>query len=85
MADDKMPPSTDRYILLEHTHDQNGACNLEVHPPDCSHTAAAVANLRQRGLVPTHAVRSGPAQVATDAYRQGWDTIFGGRQPVGVA
>ena len=83
MADDKTPPSNDRYILLEHTHDQNGACNLEVHPPDCSHTAAAVANLHQRGLLA--AGSSGPPQVATEAYRQGWDMIFGGRQPVGVA
>jgi hypothetical protein len=28
---------------------------------------------------------SGPAQVASDAYRDGWDGIFGKRQPVGEA
>jgi len=28
---------------------------------------------------------SGPAQVATDQFREGWDRIFGSRQPVGEA
>lgn len=35
-----------------------------------------------------HSVRSiyrGPPQVATDAYREGYDRIFGGRQTVGAA
>lgn len=27
----------------------------------------------------------GPAQVSTKAYRSGWDTVFGGLTPVGVA
>ena len=27
----------------------------------------------------------GPAQVATEDYRQGWETIFGKKQPVGEA
>jgi hypothetical protein len=31
------------------------------------------------------AAGSGPAQVATDAYRQGWDNIFGGKRSVGQA
>lgn len=30
-------------------------------------------------------VRSGPAQVATEAYRECYDRIFGGRQTVGQA
>jgi len=29
--------------------------------------------------------RSGPAQVATDDYRQGWDRIFGSRPTIGEA
>lgn len=28
---------------------------------------------------------SGPAMVATDSFREGWDRIFGGRQSVGEA
>ena len=31
------------------------------------------------------AARSGPAQVATEAYRQNWDTLFGSKQTVGQA
>lgn len=27
----------------------------------------------------------GPAQVSSKAYRSGWDTVFGGKTPVGVA
>ncbi len=27
----------------------------------------------------------GPAQVATDEYRKGWDNVFGIRQPIGEA
>lgn len=30
-------------------------------------------------------VKAGPAQVATESYRGGWDRIFGGTQPVGEA
>lgn len=29
--------------------------------------------------------RHGPPKIATDAYRQGWDSIFGGRQSAGEA
>jgi hypothetical protein len=29
--------------------------------------------------------RKGPAKVASDAFRSGWDNIFGKRQPVGQA
>lgn len=29
--------------------------------------------------------RTGPAQVATPEYRDGWDRIFGGKQDVGAA
>lgn len=31
------------------------------------------------------AQKSGPAQVATNEYREGYDRIFGGSQPVGQA
>lgn len=31
------------------------------------------------------AATSGPAKVATKAYREGWDSIFGGSKTVGVA
>lgn len=28
---------------------------------------------------------SGPAKVTNDKYRNGWDSVFGGRQPIGQA
>jgi hypothetical protein len=31
------------------------------------------------------AAKRGPAQVSTRAYRDNWETLFGGKQPVGKA
>lgn len=33
----------------------------------------------------TRTKRDGPAKVTTDAYRDGWDTIFGKKTPIGQA
>lgn len=33
----------------------------------------------------TLAAHKGPAQVATPAFRENWETLFGKRQPVGQA
>ena len=33
----------------------------------------------------TRLTASGPSQVASEAYREGWSRIFGGRRPVGQA
>lgn len=43
-----------------------------IHEDDCPNRPASQA-------------KSGPAQVATDDYRKGWDNVFGIRQPVGEA
>lgn len=52
------------------------------HPRPCDSTAI----LRQlSGSIRASATGSGPPQVATAAYRAGWDTLFGGKQPVGQA
>jgi hypothetical protein len=34
----------------------------------------------QRDLPPPEMAAEGPAQVATDSYRRGWDAIWGGRR-----
>lgn len=44
--------------------------------------AAGVYNFKSLGKVSEHA---GPAMVSNDAYRDGWDKIFGKRSTVGQA
>ncbi len=38
-----------------------------------------------RDVTTVYEHRNGPAQVATPAYREGYDRIFGGKQKVGLA
>ena len=40
---------------------------------------------RVPGVAPQSEAHHGPAKVTSDAYRAGWDSIFGGRQPAGSA
>ena len=70
-------------FLIEHLHDKDGACRNEVHGPTCPRTQWAVADLERREA--SSRTTSGPAQVSTDAYRAGWQMIFGGSTPVGSA
>lgn len=46
---------------------------VEVHHPDCPHSQ----NGQESG--------GGPAKVTSDAYRSGWDSVFGSKMPVGQA
>lgn len=67
---------TDKFFL-----DDDG-----LHAPMCAKTKAAWAGEKlpecdRGGQAPS---TNGPAQVATDAYRDGWTRIFG-KQPVGRA
>lgn len=45
---------------------------------DIEHADDCPANPKNQG-------KSGPSKVTTDAYRSGWDTIFGGKTTVGDA
>lgn len=45
------------------------------HEEDCPNGKAERAERESKG----------PSTVATDAYRKGWDNVFGIRQPVGEA
>lgn len=51
-----------------------------IHGPECPVTKAAWA---KKGA--PEPAKSGPAQVATDAYRDGWARVFGGEPTVGQA
>lgn len=58
-----------------------------LHAPACPATKAAWAGQKTLGceaLVPG-ALASGPAQVATEAYREGYDRIFGTKPTLGQA
>ena len=62
---------------------------LDVHGPRCERTREVYAAI-ERGEHPRHpddprAARCGPAKVTTDAYRDGWDGLFGSPQPRGEA
>ena len=70
--------------------------NDEAAPPcdgivRLSHTGPGptfdVESLYERPAPPTDVAgsHSGPAMVTTEAYRDGWDRIFGGKQAVGQA
>lgn len=52
---------------------KGGFFELTWHPPGCEHTR------------PKDEGPNGPSKVATEAYRDGWDSIFGKRQPAGQA
>lgn len=56
------------------------------HQPSCG-TAKLMKIIGDaaRGALGSESARSGPAQVATEAYRQNWDTLFGSKQTVGQA
>lgn len=59
----------------------------EADAHEADHTCEAPELLRMiSGAVRAHATTSrGPAQVASKAYRSGWDGIFGKNQPIGRA
>lgn len=58
----------------------------EDHDHDCpTGDIARTVGAACRGARELLAAGSGPAQVATNAYRSGWDNVFGNRQPRGQA
>lgn len=56
------------------------------HPHPCA-TGEVARSMNQsvRRQLSALAAGDGPAQVASHAYRQGWETIFGKKQTVGEA
>jgi len=55
----------------------------ETHRPTCG--AGKILRATGEAIRASLAVGWGPAQVATPAYRENWDTLFGKRQTVGQA
>ena len=53
------------------------------HRPTCG--TAKLMRAASDALRNALATNKGPAQVATPAYRENWDTLFGKRHPVGQA
>ena len=74
MTDDKPDPDTIEEV---------GEALIAQHGERCGlhHVGHAMVGAANK----IRATSGGPAQVATDAYRQNWDTIFGGRVAVGQA
>lgn len=69
----------DRYLALAEDVGEKLA-GEHADPCPLSHVGKTIRNAA-RELRVEHALAAGagPAQVATDAYRQGWDNIFGKR------
>ena len=67
----------------------DGECTIfAVHGPTCPVTEAfreITDEMVGRAGEEADATNSGPAKFATNAYRQGWDNIFGKKQEVGQA
>jgi hypothetical protein len=88
MNDDEKKPKL--MGLMEHVQSrEDGSWRVDVHGPSCERTREVESAL-SRGQAPPHpdapkAARCGPAKVTTDAYRSGWDGIFGRKQEVGQA
>lgn len=76
--------------IIEHVQDPRDlSWRVETHGAHCARTRE-VYEAFARGEAPRHpdhpqAARCGPAKVTTDAYRDGWDGLFGARQPRGEA
>lgn len=76
-------------MVVDHVRQPDGSIRTDLHGPSCARTRE-VAEAFVRGVAPPPARPGrpqcdGPPRVTTDAYREGWDTIFGGRQPRGEA
>ncbi len=86
MKDDEKPVG-----MVDIIAQADGTLEVEAHGADCARTQE-VYEAFQKGEAPRHpreerAARCGPAQVATEAFRNGWDAISwsGKRQERGQA
>lgn len=75
--------------LIEQVVGEDGKVRFQAHGSTCPRTQQVVRAM-QRGEMPPHpdapnAARCGPAMVNSDAYREGWETLFGKKTIVGVA
>lgn len=67
--------------VMEPEQQTDGTTRMRLHGPSCPKTRRVDDAFAAAG----ETRRSGPAQVSTDAYREGWETIFGARQTRGQA
>lgn len=99
MSDEKPRQGVEKMYLEESTGLVHSACCPETKRAFGDKNASGECPKKElikelhalaRDMVPfTHdtggSPQSGPAQVATPAYRENWDTIFGTKKPVGQA
>lgn len=66
----------------------DGSWSAQVHGPGCERTRGVKAALRA-GQAPPHPnasqARCGPVKVNSEAFRTGWEGIFGKKPEVGLA
>ena len=90
--DDSTPkPPVPAFLAEAYTDPETGRTEHSLHGPTCERTRVAY-EADQRGEDLGTALRrhdtkctGKPAQVASKAYRDNWESIFGARQPVGQA
>lgn len=84
------PISDEAHLCVRHTADHQLAVGVVRPVRDGEPIGDSAVTLEPKGG-PLYAVRptldpaKGPAKIATRAYRDGWDSIFGKRQPIGEA
>lgn len=87
MSDDKKKHRFEG--LIENIQDKDGSWRSEVHPHRCERVkqVETALNNGERLHHPdcAQAAKCGPAMVNSDAYRSGWEGIFGKKPVVGQA
>lgn len=76
-------------IAVEHWTAPDGTTYTESHGPSCARTQQIVDAVERGERLPPPgtptAARCGPAMVNSDAFRDGWEGIFGKKLVVGEA
>lgn len=89
MSDDneRKIPGSPSSALLEERELPDGTHVLDLHGRDCPRTKEVYEALRggREPPPPNHENPCKPAMVSSDAYRTGWERLFGGRGTVGRA
>lgn len=89
MGDDKKIPDSLPMGLIEEVQNPDGTREVTIHGADCARTKQVYDAVRRGDEPPAPwertAARCGPARVNSDAYRSGWETIFGKKVEAGQA
>lgn len=88
MSDDNQIPKTPPAMLVELHVGPDGKSTVDVHGPTCPRTREVHRAMLEGAEPPPRGApgsRCGPAMVSTEAFRDGWTSIFGQRQTTGQA